>query len=462
MAGKVQAGLRVCGRMIRYATVVLGLLAFGAIAGAQQVPDVPVEVQPGWDTKTAPAKPAKAVAKLKDGTPKGSAGTAIVLPALTTKPEGMAGAETPQIVKRGHKGDPVVLQSELPPAVSDIVTGAIGTAGDAKGEAAKDATGAAGATAQSDPAKSDVTKPASPEPVTIGFYVNDLQDIDFRTNSYIVDLYMWFRWKGKGLDPVKSVEFMNVFDPQNSQRSVLLDAPKEMPDGSLYNIVRYHGRFSKKFLLEKYPFDVQKLDFVLEDSVSPSSQLVFVPDTRGIGINPKMSLPGFKFGEPALDIASYTYPTDFGDLSVPSAETYSRVTVTIPINRPVFTLAIKTFGPILLIVICSTLVFFINPHFVEGRIGLAITALLTLVAIQFTAASSQPDADYFTMLDKLYMLSYAFIIASLVRVVTTSWQTVEGSLQDHSVSGKDHRWGVLLLVLYAFAAFLIASWVLSK
>ncbi len=127
-----------------------------------------------------------------------------------------------------------------------------------------------------------------------------------------------------------------------------------------------------------------------------------------------------------------------------------------------FTLAIKTFGPILLIVICSTLVFFINPHFVEGRIGLAITALLTLVAIQFTAASSQPDADYFTMLDKLYMLSYAFIISSLVRVVTTSWQTVEGSLQDHSVSSKDHRWGVLLLILYAFAAFLITSWVLSK
>ena len=127
-----------------------------------------------------------------------------------------------------------------------------------------------------------------------------------------------------------------------------------------------------------------------------------------------------------------------------------------------FTLAIKTFGPILLIVICATLVFFINPHFVEGRIGLAITALLTLVAIQFTAAASLPDADYFTMLDKLYMLSYGFIIASLLRVVMTSWQTVEGSLLDVSVSKKDHRWGFMLLILYAVTAAAIASWVLSK
>jgi hypothetical protein len=127
-----------------------------------------------------------------------------------------------------------------------------------------------------------------------------------------------------------------------------------------------------------------------------------------------------------------------------------------------FTLAIKTFGPILLIVICATLVFYINPHFVEGCIGLAITALLTLVALQFTAASSLPDADYFTMLDKLYMLSYGFIIASLLRVVVTSWQTAEGSIQDRTVSRGDHRWGYVLLTLYGIAAALIAGWVLSR
>jgi len=303
--------------------------------------------------------------------------------------------------------------------------------------------------------------PSGPAEVTLGVYINDIQDIDFKTNSYIVDLYLWLRWNGKDLDPVKSIEFMNIFDPESQQKTVLLEAPKEMPDGSLYNIIRYQGRFAKKFRFEKYPFDRQLLDFVIEDSVSGEAAERFVADSRALTINPDVTLPGFRIGTPAMTIESYTYPTDFGDLSMPNAESYSRVTLSVPITRPMFTLTIKTFVPILLIVLCATLVFFVNPHFVEGRIGLAITALLTLVAIQFTAAASLPDADYFTMLDKIYMLSYVFIIAALLRVVITSWQGREASTaEDTAISHGDHRWGLVLLVIYAIAAALIAGWVL--
>ena len=305
--------------------------------------------------------------------------------------------------------------------------------------------------------------PSGPAEVTVGVYINDIQDIDFKTNSYIVDLYLWLRWNGKDLDPIKSVEFMNIFDPESQQKTVLLDAPKEMPDGSLYNIIRYQGRFAKKFRFEKYPFDHQFLDFIIEDSVSGEAAQRFVADSRALTINPELTLPGFRIGKPAMAIEPYTYPTDFGDLSMPNAESYSRVTLSVPITRPMLTLAIKTFVPILLIVLCATLVFFVNPHFVEGRIGLAITALLTLVAIQFTAAASLPDADYFTMLDKIYMLSYAFIIAGLLRVVITSWQGREASTaEDTAISYGDHRWGLVLLVIYAIAAALIAGWVLIQ
>ena len=48
-------------------------------------------------------------------------------------------------------------------------------------------------------------------------------------------------------------------------------------------------------------------------------------------------------------------------------------------------MTIKTFVPIALIVVCAALVFFVRPHYVEGRMGLGITALLTLVALQLTS-----------------------------------------------------------------------------
>ena len=52
---------------------------------------------------------------------------------------------------------------------------------------------------------------------------------------------------------------MNRYDPKDHERAELYDKPKQMPDGSLYAIVRNQGRFSTKFQLADYPFDTQFL-----------------------------------------------------------------------------------------------------------------------------------------------------------------------------------------------------------
>jgi hypothetical protein len=55
----------------------------------------------------------------------------------------------------------------------------------------------------------------------VGAYINDIQELDFKTNSYAVDLYVWFRWKAPDLDPSKTMEFMNRYDPNDHQRDEL-------------------------------------------------------------------------------------------------------------------------------------------------------------------------------------------------------------------------------------------------
>jgi len=123
-----------------------------------------------------------------------------------------------------------------------------------------------------------------------------------------------------------------------------------------------------------------------------------------------------------MRITSNTYPTNFGDLAEPQGDTYSRVTLSVPVTRPLMAMSVKTFVPIVLIVICAAFVFFVRPHYAEGRIGLDITALLTLVALQLTSSATLADVDYLMMLDKIYLLAYVFIIAALARVVLTSWR----------------------------------------
>lgn len=299
--------------------------------------------------------------------------------------------------------------------------------------------------------------PDKPAEVIVGAYINDIQELDFKANNYVVDLYVWFRWRAPDLDPSKTMEFMNRYASDDNVRETLYDAPKAMPDGSLYSIIRYQGRFSTKFPLEKYPFDTQLLKVVMEDSVSAANKQVYVPDTDGgINLNPQITLPGFKVGKPTMQIASNAYPTNFGDVSEPEADAYSRLALSIPVTRPIVAMSIKTFVPIMLIVVCAALVFFVRPRYIEGRIGLGITALLTLVALQLASGASLPDVDYLMMLDKIYLLAYLFIIIALARVVATSWHSDEAHAE-RTISRTDRVWAVALLATY-FAANIAVAW----
>jgi hypothetical protein len=83
--------------------------------------------------------------------------------------------------------------------------------------------------------------PDSPTQVLVGAFINDIQQIDFKTNNYIIDLYVWFRWTNPELNPSKTMEFMNRFASDSNLRDDLFDEPQKMPDGSLYAIVRYRA-----------------------------------------------------------------------------------------------------------------------------------------------------------------------------------------------------------------------------
>lgn len=295
-----------------------------------------------------------------------------------------------------------------------------------------------------------------PEQVVVGAYINDIQDVDFKANNYIVDFYVWFRWRAPELDPSKTMEFMNRYASGDNVRERLYDKPMEMPDGSLYNIIRYQGHFSTKFHLENYPFDKQLLIVVMEDTISGDQGQVFVPDgERPVMLDPVITLPGFTVGEPAMKITSNAYPTNFGDLTEPDAAAYSRITITVPVTRPVAAMSLKTFVPIALIVVCAALVFFVRPRYVEGRIGLGITALLTLVALQLTSGAALPEVDYLMMLDKIYLLAYVFVILALARVVATSWRS-ENVEAEESMSRTDRIWVGVMFAVLALASFAVA------
>jgi hypothetical protein len=146
-------------------------------------------------------------------------------------------------------------------------------------------------------------------------------------------------------------------------------------------------------------------------------------------------------------VSDYAYSTDFGSLDSTKTNVYSKVLITMPVSYPVLTNVVKYLVPILLVMIAAGLIFQIPPGLVEGRIGLAITALLTLVAMQWTATDGLPINEYLTLLDVLYVLSLAFILGSLIRAIRTSW--VARDTGEEAAIRLDERSMIAFFALYA-------------
>ena len=113
--------------------------------------------------------------------------------------------------------------------------------------------------------------PPAPDIVRVGGLINDIQQLDLQSHSYNVDMYIWFKWKNPDINPAKSFEFLNAFELWGHITTQEYSHPVELPDGSLYQVIRNQGKFNTKLPLEEYPFDTQNLRVVLEDSSADST-----------------------------------------------------------------------------------------------------------------------------------------------------------------------------------------------
>jgi hypothetical protein len=260
--------------------------------------------------------------------------------------------------------------------------------------------------------------PAGKAEVKVGVYINDIQSIDLHSYSYVADVYIWFRDSDAAIVPGQSFEWMNMFAPDDHVQTAIYAEPQPQPDGSQYQVFRHQGPFAAKFSIGAYPFDKHQLTIEIEDQEWDANRLVYSVDS--VAMNPEIALPGFIIGKPTIEVISRPYPTAFGDLATPTPAPYSRAVVTIPISRPMWSGITKSLLPVFIVVLVAAAALLLNPTHVEARVGLSITALLTLVALQFSAMASLPEVGYLLMLDQIYLASYGFVLLVVALLVMTT------------------------------------------
>ena len=72
--------------------------------------------------------------------------------------------------------------------------------------------------------------------------------------------------------------------------------------------------------------------------------------------------------------------------------------------------------------------FLLKATYVDARLGIGITALLTVVAIQLAANETMPSVDYLVLMDKIHLAAYVYVLAGLGVVLRTARQVEAGRI----------------------------------
>lgn len=301
------------------------------------------------------------------------------------------------------------------PAIGLAVVLLLSTRGHTQPTGSGSAAGSAETPAE--PKAAPVEKGPRPQKVFVGIYLKGVPWIDLKTNSYLIDFYLWFRWKGD-LDPTKSYEMTNAVQAWDMVKAPVYEQPETLDDGTKYQVFHVQGNFAHPFPLHDYPFDTQQITIELEDTDNQTSDVIYVADTAATGVHPGISIPGWEIGRAVLEVSDAKYTTNFGDPRVKgTGDVYSHATFTLHIERPTVGYLIKTVLPIAIVILITFVVFFIESKYFEGRLGLAITSLISAVALQLTASADLPSVGYMVLLDRVYNLSYAIIFLTLFESV---------------------------------------------
>ena len=268
-----------------------------------------------------------------------------------------------------------------------------------------------------------------PTQISVGIWIVDISNIDSAQQTFTADIAVVLQWKdarlahtGTGL---AHYALDQIWTPRvaiaNETSSVSRKFPDSVevePDGTVIYRQRYAGSFTQSLRLRSFPFDRQTFHIQLVAIRYRPNEVQFVPDQDWIdhglkqagGIAPSITLPDWA-------IENWTTKS-LGYALAPGFE-YSGYAFEFTASRIVEHYVLKVILPLVLIVMMSWAVFWIDPVNASSQISIAMTSMLTLIAYRFAVDSQLPRLPYMTRLDVFILTSTLIVFFSLIEVIAT-------------------------------------------
>ena len=315
-------------------------------------------------------------------------------------------------------------------------------------------------TAATPSAWGDIDRPEQdkgPTRVRMMMYVLDMDDVDSAEQRFTVNVYYEARWRDPRLahrgSKVKLLPLNKVWHPRlqfvNQQRlwSTLPEIVEAAPDGEVLYRQRIWGHFSQPLKLRDFPFDHQafNIQIIATRYRGNEVELVLDPDHK-CGIAKDFSVADWEVTKWQASPLVYKL--------VPNPHPPIGFQFTIEGRRRSNYFIMKIILPLILIVMMSWTVFWIDPKQAGTQISIAMTAMLTLIAFRFAMGASLPKISYLTRMDFFILISTILVFVSLIEVIITSGLANTGRLKFARLLDRGARFlfpiAFTLLTLKAF------------
>ncbi|MFN8415637.1 MAG: hypothetical protein U0U66_04815 [Cytophagaceae bacterium] len=247
-----------------------------------------------------------------------------------------------------------------------------------------------------------------PDTVKVGSYLMSLHDINFHDKEYTMRFWLWFLYSNPDFDFTTQVEIPNA--KSFEKPDVIVDTIQ----GKTWVLMKLIAVMKQSWNVQDYPFDEQKLNLSIENTMYDKRYLVYNPDTQGSTYAPTMNVDGWKIKEFKVFRDTNIYDTKFGDPRLTEQRTeYDCFNIELTLTRDALGLFMKIFLGMYIAFFIGTLSFLIDVEEVEPRFGLPVGGLFAAVGNKYIIDSLLPETSDFTLVDTLHTITFLFIFLTI-------------------------------------------------
>lgn len=168
---------------------------------------------------------------------------------------------------------------------------------------------------------------AAPEQAKMGIYLAGVHGLDFATGKYSADFWLWSTVGSDLFSPVETAYIVNEADKAPEPTQTIRSADKR------WDQRRIRADLWANWNVARFPFDRQVLTIAVEESLTPAEELAYVVDKEHSGIDPSMTIPGWRIVGWDVAAEEHQDATNFGNPAKQGADRSSRLVFRLTIER---------------------------------------------------------------------------------------------------------------------------------